>query len=182
KRPSSMTGLVTVLCLMAIFSYAITDAPAFGDSNSPPNRYVFLFSIEAGEKVEILNSGKIPDEIREKIEKIGYNRANNFQELENNYLIKSTKEGWDILVETYELYYHEPIKLYFIKLKDDRLEVYRYNWPVRVLEKTVEETGIHNAVTSGLADYRGYDTMFEEIVIYTAAVSVAMLIRRRGKL
>jgi multicomponent Na+:H+ antiporter subunit B len=47
----------------------------------------------------------------------------------------------------------------------------------------VEETGVPNAVTSVLADYRGYDTMFETSVIFCAGVAVMMLLRgmRHGK-
>ena len=48
----------------------------------------------------------------------------------------------------------------------------------RYIEKTVEETRVPNAVTSVLADYRGYDTMFETSVIFTAGVAVMMLLRR----
>jgi multicomponent Na+:H+ antiporter subunit B len=53
----------------------------------------------------------------------------------------------------------------------------------RYIEKTVEETGVPNAVTSVLADYRGYDTMFETSVIFTAGVAVMMLLRgmKHGK-
>jgi len=52
----------------------------------------------------------------------------------------------------------------------------------RYIEKTLPETGVPNAVTSVLADYRGYDTMFETSVIFTAGVAVMMLLRRsRGK-
>ncbi len=49
----------------------------------------------------------------------------------------------------------------------------------RYIEKTIEETKVPNAVTSVLADYRGYDTMFETSVIFTAGVAVMMLLRRR---
>jgi len=51
----------------------------------------------------------------------------------------------------------------------------------RYIEKTVEETAVPNMVTSVLADYRGYDTMFETSVIFTAGISVMMLLRRRPK-
>ena len=69
-----------------------------------------------------------------------------------------------------------------LKKSDGNLIVYRYNWPVRVMEKTEEETFMINAVTSGLADYRGYDTMGEETVILTGAIGVILLLRRRGRL
>lgn len=48
----------------------------------------------------------------------------------------------------------------------------------RYIERTVEETGIPNVVTSVLADYRGYDTLFETAVIFTASVVVILLLRR----
>jgi multicomponent Na+:H+ antiporter subunit B len=51
----------------------------------------------------------------------------------------------------------------------------------RYIEKTVEETAVPNIVTSVLADYRGYDTMFETSVIFTAGIVVMMLLRRPRK-
>jgi multicomponent Na+:H+ antiporter subunit B len=48
----------------------------------------------------------------------------------------------------------------------------------RYIEKTLAETRVPNAVTSVLADYRGYDTMFETSVIFTAGIAVMMLLRR----
>lgn len=51
----------------------------------------------------------------------------------------------------------------------------------RYIEKTVEETAVPNIVTAVLADYRGYDTMFETTVIFTAGIVVMMLLRRPKK-
>ena len=59
----------------------------------------------------------------------------------------------------------------------------------RYLERAPRETGIPNVVTSVLASYRGYDTLGEVTVIFTAGVGVMMLLgssrrqtrRRRGK-
>jgi multicomponent Na+:H+ antiporter subunit B len=51
----------------------------------------------------------------------------------------------------------------------------------RYLEKTLEETATPNAVTSVLADYRGYDTLGETTVIFTAGVSCILILRRRGR-
>ncbi|MCS7203850.1 MAG: hypothetical protein NZ809_05325 [Thermodesulfovibrio sp.] len=48
----------------------------------------------------------------------------------------------------------------------------------RYIEKTLEETATPNAVTSVLADYRGYDTLGETTVIFTAAVVCILLLRR----
>ena len=51
----------------------------------------------------------------------------------------------------------------------------------RYLEKSPDEIGIPNVVTSVLASYRGYDTLGELTVIFTAGVGVLALlgIRRR---
>ncbi len=46
------------------------------------------------------------------------------------------------------------------------------------IEKTLEDTSVPNIVTAVLADYRGYDTMFETIVIFTAAIACFLLLRR----
>jgi multicomponent Na+:H+ antiporter subunit B len=48
----------------------------------------------------------------------------------------------------------------------------------RYLQKTLEETATPNAVTSVLADYRGYDTLGETTVIFTAGIVCIMLLRR----
>ncbi len=49
---------------------------------------------------------------------------------------------------------------------------------LRYLEKSVPETGVPNVVTSVLASYRGYDTLGEVSVIFTAAIGVLVLIGR----
>ncbi|MDI6889583.1 MAG: hypothetical protein QMC83_01390 [Thermodesulfovibrionales bacterium] len=48
----------------------------------------------------------------------------------------------------------------------------------RYIEKTIEETATPNIVTSVLADYRGYDTLGETTVIFTAGVVCILLLRR----
>ena len=45
------------------------------------------------------------------------------------------------------------------------------------IEKTMEETSVPNIVTAVLADYRGYDTMFETAVIFSAGVVCFLLLR-----
>lgn len=49
----------------------------------------------------------------------------------------------------------------------------------RYIEMTAIETATPNMVTSILADYRGYDTMGETTVIFTAGMSCIFLLRRR---
>ena len=48
----------------------------------------------------------------------------------------------------------------------------------RYIEKSGEEIGIPNIVTSVLASYRGYDTLGETTVIFTAGVGVILLLGR----
>jgi multicomponent Na+:H+ antiporter subunit B len=45
------------------------------------------------------------------------------------------------------------------------------------IEQSMEETSVPNLVTSVLADYRGYDTMFETIVIFCAGITVLTILR-----
>lgn len=49
----------------------------------------------------------------------------------------------------------------------------------RYITKTEEETATPNIVSSILADYRGYDTLGETTVIFTAGMSCILLLRRR---
>ncbi len=54
----------------------------------------------------------------------------------------------------------------------------------RYLEESRGEVGPPNVVTSVLASYRGYDTLGETVVIFTAGIGVFALLghgRRRGK-
>ena len=46
----------------------------------------------------------------------------------------------------------------------------------RYIEKSMEETGTPNMVTSVLADYRSYDTLGEVTVIFTAGVACLLLL------
>lgn len=52
------------------------------------------------------------------------------------------------------------------------------------LERSMPETGVPNVVTAVLASYRGFDTLGEVTVIFTAGIAVLLLLggRRREKL
>ncbi len=50
------------------------------------------------------------------------------------------------------------------------------------IERTMEETDTPNIVTSVLADYRGYDTLGETTVIFTAGMAcIIALMHKRQK-
>lgn len=46
------------------------------------------------------------------------------------------------------------------------------------VEQAVAQTHVPNIVTAVLGDYRGYDTMFETVVIYCAGMAVVGVLRR----
>lgn len=48
------------------------------------------------------------------------------------------------------------------------------------ITETFPETSVPNMVTAVLADYRGYDTMFETVVIFTAGIAIIAILRRYG--
>ena len=48
----------------------------------------------------------------------------------------------------------------------------------RYIDQSGVEVGVPNIVTSVLASYRGYDTLGEVVVIFTAAIGVLMLLGR----
>ncbi len=49
------------------------------------------------------------------------------------------------------------------------------------VEKGQNETGANNIVTSVVFDYRGYDTLGEATVLFTAVTGVGLALRRRKK-
>ncbi|MFN0300312.1 MAG: DUF4040 domain-containing protein [Burkholderiales bacterium] len=51
----------------------------------------------------------------------------------------------------------------------------------RYLAESINETGVPNVVTAVLASYRGYDTLGETTVVFTAGVGVIALLRRRRR-
>ncbi|MCQ1538322.1 hypothetical protein FTO68_04870 [Methanocalculus taiwanensis] len=50
------------------------------------------------------------------------------------------------------------------------------------VDAVLPDIGIDNIVTAILASYRGFDTLGEVVVIFTAGISVALLLRRGGRL
>ena len=60
---------------------------------------------------------------------------------------------------------------------DPNAPIHRHVAPY-YLERTGPDTGLPNVVTAVLASYRGYDTLGEVAVIFTAAVGVLVLIGR----
>ena len=51
----------------------------------------------------------------------------------------------------------------------------------RYLQEVLRDTGVPNVVTAVLASYRGYDTLGETTVVFTAGVGVIALLRRTRK-
>ncbi|WJG08215.1 DUF4040 domain-containing protein [Aliiglaciecola sp. LCG003] len=51
----------------------------------------------------------------------------------------------------------------------------------RYIEKGQQDTGVPNLVTAVLASYRGFDTLGEVTVVFTAGIGVLLLLRRKQK-
>ncbi len=51
----------------------------------------------------------------------------------------------------------------------------------RYIEESPREIGIPNVITSVLASYRGYDTLGETVVVFTAGIAVLVLMGRRAR-
>ena len=49
----------------------------------------------------------------------------------------------------------------------------------RYIERAFEETHVPNMVTAVLADYRSFDTLGEVTVVFTGAVAVLLILRKR---
>lgn len=173
-KSMSIAALLFVLFLGALFVYVAEDIPAFGDANSAPNRYVWLFDMDAAGLEADLNQGNIPTILGDKLEGRGFPLPSGIAKL---------KEGeWDaVIIPEEKHYYPKEQKYYFIEKKGDKLDVYRYSLYIRFVEEGERETEVPNMVTYILADYRGYDTLGETTVIFTAGVAVLLLLRRKEK-
>ncbi len=63
---------------------------------------------------------------------------------------------------------------------DPDAPIHRHVAP-RYLEQGPQEAGVPNIVAAVLASYRGYDTLGETTVVFTAGVGVIVLLRRRRR-
>ena len=52
---------------------------------------------------------------------------------------------------------------------------------IKYLEVSIPETGVPNVVSSVLASYRGFDTLGETVVVFTAGIGVLLLLRRNRR-
>ncbi|NLI70957.1 MAG: hypothetical protein GX364_08855 [Firmicutes bacterium] len=51
----------------------------------------------------------------------------------------------------------------------------------RYVEKGVEESGGLNLITNIILDYRGYDTLLETTVLFTAVMAIILVLSSRGE-
>lgn len=63
---------------------------------------------------------------------------------------------------------------------DPKAPIHQHVAP-RYIEASGQEVGVPNIVTSVLASYRGYDTLGEVTVIFTAGIGVLILLGMRGR-
>jgi len=167
--------LILIAFLCALFIYVAEDIPIFGDPEAATIKYVELFQIHAKD-LESLEGGTLPHSLVRNLKDRGFPPIIRIEK------IPHTEGQWNGYVEKEEPHYPKEEKYYFIKKEGTLWKVYRYAFVVRWIEKGLKETAVPNMVTYGLADYRGYDTLGETTVIFTAGVSVILLLRRKGRL
>ena len=63
---------------------------------------------------------------------------------------------------------------------DPAAPIHEYPSP-SYIERSIEDIQVPNVVTAVLASYRGYDTLGETVVIFTAGVAVLLLLSGRSK-
>lgn len=51
----------------------------------------------------------------------------------------------------------------------------------KYIKEALEKTATPNIVTAVLADYRGYDTLGETTVIFTAGIACVLMLRKKRK-
>ena len=175
-RPSSVMAVIITALLAAVLIYVAEDIPRFGDPEAPAIKSVKLFSLPADGVELLLNQNSIPEPLSVRLHERGLPEPSRIEK------IPGAEGQWNLFVPKEELNYPKEEKYYLVRKEGRDLVVSRYAFVVRWIEKGEEETGVPNMVTYGLADYRGYDTLGETSVIFTAGVSVILLLRRRGRL
>jgi multicomponent Na+:H+ antiporter subunit B len=169
-------ALILIIFLCALFIYVAEDIPVFGDPEAPPIKSVKLFTMEVDQVVSLLDQHIIPERLSGELVKRGFPPPSHIEK------IPGIDGEWNAFIAKEEPHYAKEEKYYWIKKEGENVEVSRYAFVVRWIEKGLKETAVPNMVTYGLADYRGYDTLGETTVIFTAGVSVILLLRRRSRL
>jgi len=169
----SAFGFILTGVLAIFFLVVVSDIPHFGDPNTPATKYVRLFGLAETGASETLKRGVIPTGLDDLIQKRGFPPIVRIEE------IPGTEGEWNAYVQKREFFYPDEEKYYFIRKEGEGIAIFRHAFVVRWIEKGERETRVTNMVTYGLADYRGYDTLGETAVIFTAGVSVILLLRRR---
>jgi multicomponent Na+:H+ antiporter subunit B len=171
-----VSAFLLIIILCALFIYVAEDIPVFGDPNAPPIKAVKLFTMEVDQVVSLLDQHIVPEKLSRELVKRGFPPPSHIEK------IPGSDGEWNVFIAKDEPHYAKEEKYYWIKKEGNSVRVSRYAFVVRWIEKGSQETAVPNMVTYGLADYRGYDTLGETTVIFTAGVSVILLLRRRSRL
>lgn len=169
-------ALILIILLCGLLIYVAEDIPVFGDPEAPPIKSIKLFTMEGDQVVSLLDQHIIPEKLSRELVKRGFPPPSHVEK------IPGIDGEWNAFIAKEEPHYAKEEKYYWIKKEGDSVRVSRYAFVVRWIEKGLKETTVPNMVTYGLADYRGYDTLGETTVIFTAGVSVILLLRRRSRL
>ena len=169
----SAFGFILTGVLAILFIVVVSDLPNFGDPNTPATKHVRLFGLAETGASETLKRGIVPLGLDNLIKRRGLPPIVRIEEIPG-------REGeWNAYIRKREFFYPDEEKYYFIRKEGEGIAIFRHAFVVRWIEKGERETHVPNMVTYGLADYRGYDTLGETAVIFTAGMSVILLLRRR---
>ena len=163
-----LTGVLAIF-----FIVVVSDIPNFGDPNTPATKYVRLFGLAETGVAEILKNGIVPGGLDDLIQR---RKLPPIVRIER---IPGREGEWNAYVRKKEFFYPDEEKYYFIRKEGEGIAIFRHAFVVRWIEKGERETHVPNMVTYGLVDYKGYDTLGETAVIFTAGMSVILLLRRR---
>lgn len=170
-KSTSILAIICMVFLLVLSYYTIEDLPTFGDPDSSANRYTRLgISLYGSDIIDELNKEAVSPKLNDELKKKGFPELSSVNKVDDGI--------WDGYITIGEKHYGRDEKYYHIEEKDGRLEFYRYATVERYKEKSLEETEVLNIVTAILVDYRGYDTLFETVVIFTAGIAVMLLLRR----
>lgn len=170
-KSTSILAIICMVFLLVLSYYTIEDLPILGDPYSSANKYVQLgISLYGSDIMDDLEKETVSSRMNDELKKKGFPELSSVNKVDDGI--------WDGYIIIGEKHYEKDEKYYRIVEKDGRLEFYRYATVERYKEKSLEETEVLNIVTAILVDYRGYDTLFETVVIFTAGIAVMLLLRR----
>lgn len=161
-----MKKIIATVALLTLFAFLIATAlqlHPFGE----PKKDAYLFSLSPEYKQHIKDGL-----VNATLKQVFYDR--NICLSDDAYISTLDAKNWKITDRNVDLYKIEDtgvkLKIYTLVVMDNYF-----------IKNAQNETGANNVVTSIVFDYRGYDTLGEATVLFTAVTGVGVLFRRLKK-